>query len=182
MNVPLGIVAGAPVLELPARAASVERAAHRGRRLDSGSRCWSSASARCRPCSSAATASTGSRATSSSRSPLIAAVSLGAFVWHELRVAHPVVDLRVFRHRALAVGCVYGALVGVGLYGSVFLFPLFTQQVLHWSSWQSGLGIAPSSLATAHHDADRRPAGLARRAGAALRDRRRALRPDAAAR
>ena len=80
---------------------------------------------------------------------LIAAASLVAFVWHELRAVHPVVDLRVFRHRALGVACACGAILGVGLYGSVFLFPLFTQQVLHWSSWQSGIAIAPSSLATA---------------------------------
>jgi DHA2 family multidrug resistance protein len=77
------------------------------------------------------------------------AVSLCAFVWHELRVEHPVVDLRVFRHRSLTIGSIYGAMMGVGLYGSVFLFPLFTQQVLRWSSWQSGIAIAPSSLATA---------------------------------
>ena len=75
--------------------------------------------------------------------------SSSLFVWHELRVEHPIVDLRVLRHRALVVGCVYGALIGVGLYGSVFLFPLFTQQVLRWTSWQSGLAIPPSSLATA---------------------------------
>jgi len=79
----------------------------------------------------------------------LAVSSLALFIWHELRVEHPIVDLRVLRHRALAVGCVYGALVGVGLYGSVFLFPLFTQQLLHWNSWQSGLGIAPSALMTA---------------------------------
>ncbi|MGH7290736.1 MAG: DHA2 family efflux MFS transporter permease subunit, partial [Myxococcota bacterium] len=80
---------------------------------------------------------------------LVAAGSLAVFIWHELRAEHPVVDLRVFRHRALAVACACGAVLGVGLYGSVFLFPLFTQQVLHWSSWQSGIAIAPSSLATA---------------------------------
>jgi DHA2 family multidrug resistance protein len=80
---------------------------------------------------------------------LVAAAALVTFVWHELRVRDPVVDLRVLRHRSLVVGCVYGTLVGVGLYGSVFLFPIFTQEVLHWSSWQSGLGIAPSALATA---------------------------------
>jgi DHA2 family multidrug resistance protein len=80
---------------------------------------------------------------------MAAAGSLVFFVWHELRTDHPVVDLRVFRHRSLTIGSVYGALMGVGLYGSVFLFPLFTQQVLRWSSWQSGLAIAPSSLATA---------------------------------
>jgi DHA2 family multidrug resistance protein len=80
---------------------------------------------------------------------IVAALSIAAFVWHELRAAHPVVDLRVFRHRALVVGCVYGVAMGVGLYGSVFLFPLFTQQVLRWTSWQSGMAILPSSIATA---------------------------------
>ncbi|HTO68301.1 MAG TPA: DHA2 family efflux MFS transporter permease subunit [Myxococcota bacterium] len=78
-----------------------------------------------------------------------ASISLVVFVWHELRIPNPVVDLRVLRHRALTVGCIYGAVMGVGLYGSVFLFPLFTQEVLRWSSWQSGIAIAPSSLATA---------------------------------
>ncbi len=80
---------------------------------------------------------------------LAAVLSLGCFVWHELHTEHPVVDLRVFRHRSLTIGTIYGAMMGVGLYGSVFLFPLFTQQVLRWSSWQSGIAIAPSSLATA---------------------------------
>jgi DHA2 family multidrug resistance protein len=79
----------------------------------------------------------------------ISALAIALFVWHELRTEHPVVDLRVFRHRALVVGCVYGVAMGVGLYGSVFLFPLFTQQVLRWTSWQSGMAILPSSLATA---------------------------------
>lgn len=80
---------------------------------------------------------------------LFSAVAIVAFVWHELRTPHPVVDLRVFRHRALIVGCVYGVAMGIGLYGSVFLFPLFTQQVLRWTSWQSGMAILPSSIATA---------------------------------
>ena len=78
-----------------------------------------------------------------------ALVALAAFVWHELRTPHPIVDLRVFRHRALQVGCIYGAAMGVGLYGSIFLFPLFTQQLLRWTSWQSGMAILPSSIATA---------------------------------
>ena len=75
--------------------------------------------------------------------------ALTTFVWHELRTEHPVVDLRVFRHRALVVGCTYGAAMGVGLYGSVFLFPIFTQGVLRWTAWQSGLAILPSTLMTA---------------------------------
>ncbi len=80
---------------------------------------------------------------------LTSTVALAWFVRHELATAHPVVDLRVFRHRALVVGCTYGAAMGIGLYGSVFLFPLFTQGVLRWTAWQSGLAILPSTLTTA---------------------------------
>jgi DHA2 family multidrug resistance protein len=80
---------------------------------------------------------------------VVAAAALGLFVAHELRSPHPVVDLRVFRHRALVVGCTYGTAMGIGLYGCIFLFPLFTQQTLHWTAWQSGVAIVPSSVATA---------------------------------
>ena len=80
---------------------------------------------------------------------VVAAAALAIFVWHELRCAHPVVDLRVLRHRALVVGCAWGVAMGIGLYGSIFLFPIFTQQVLRWTSWQSGMAILPSSIATA---------------------------------
>jgi DHA2 family multidrug resistance protein len=76
-------------------------------------------------------------------------VALLCFVAHELRCKQPVVDLRVLRHRALSAGCVFGVVMGVGLYGSVFLFPIFTQSLLGWTSWQSGLAILPSSIATA---------------------------------
>lgn len=71
------------------------------------------------------------------------------FVWRELTAAHPVVDLRVLRHRSLAVGCIYGMLLGLGLYGSVFLFPVYTQSLLRFTAWQSGLAALPSSIATA---------------------------------
>lgn len=80
---------------------------------------------------------------------VISAIALVSFVRHELRTDHPVVDLRVFRHRALVVGCTYGMAMGVGLYGSIFLFPIFTQNVLHWTSWQSGVAVLPSTLMTA---------------------------------
>jgi len=76
-------------------------------------------------------------------------LALILFIAYELRREQPVVDLRILRHRALAAGCVFGVVMGVGLYGSVFLFPVFTQSLLGWTSWQSGLAILPSSIATA---------------------------------
>jgi len=80
---------------------------------------------------------------------ILAVVGAAAFVWRELTAVHPVVDLRVLKHRSLLVGCTYGTLLGLGLYGSIFLLPVYTQSLLRWTAWQSGLVALPSSLATA---------------------------------
>src|SRR5207253_1864211 len=46
---------------------------------------------------------------------VVSAISLIAFVWHELTTEHPVVDLRILNSRQLAVGVVFGRGVGLGL-------------------------------------------------------------------
>jgi DHA2 family multidrug resistance protein len=78
-----------------------------------------------------------------------AAIGLVGLVYRELTTENPVIDLRVLRRRSLAIGCMLGTLMGVGLYGSIFLFPVFSQSLLSWSAWNSGLAILPSSIATA---------------------------------
>jgi len=78
-----------------------------------------------------------------------AAAGAVAFVWRELAAEHPIVDLRILRKRQVAVGCTLGAVTGMGLYGCIFLFPVFTQSLLGWNAWTSGLAILPSSLTTA---------------------------------
>jgi len=79
----------------------------------------------------------------------VALVSGICFVWHELHTPHPVVDLRILRNKPLLLGCIYGAAFGIGLYGSIFLFPIFTQGMLHWTSWKSGIFVLPSTVTTA---------------------------------
>src|SRR5262245_7544096 len=89
------------------------------------------------------------------QSPLVTALALVSFfglvalVIHELRTDHPVVDLRVLRQRPLVVGCLLGAVTTGGLYGCIFLFPVYTQSLLGWPAWNSGLAVLPSSLTTA---------------------------------
>jgi DHA2 family multidrug resistance protein len=76
-------------------------------------------------------------------------LGIAGLIYRELTTENPVIDLRVLRRRSLAIGCVLGIGMGVGLYGSIFLFPVFSQSLLAWSAWNSGLAILPSSLATA---------------------------------
>jgi MFS transporter, DHA2 family, multidrug resistance protein len=80
---------------------------------------------------------------------IVAALAIVLFVVRELTAEEPVVDLRVLRHSCLSVGCALGVVMGVGLYGSIFLFPVYSQTLLGWTAWDSGMAILPSSIATA---------------------------------
>jgi len=78
-----------------------------------------------------------------------AAVGLGLFIWRELVIDDPAVDLRVLRHRSLAAGSVYSLVLGMGLYGVMFAVPIFVQDYLHFTALQSGLLLMPGALASA---------------------------------
>ena len=79
----------------------------------------------------------------------VALVSLALFIWRELATANPVVDLHVLRDRSLAVGTIFTFILGFGLYSSVFIFPVFAQNLLGFTAMQTGLILLPGSLATA---------------------------------
>jgi DHA2 family multidrug resistance protein len=72
-----------------------------------------------------------------------------ALVWRELTVREPVIDFRVMRHRDVTIGVVIGIVFGVGLFGSVFVLPIFLQNMLHMTAWQTGMVILPGAIMTA---------------------------------
>ncbi len=58
----------------------------------------------------------------------LAAVSLAsgvAFVRRSLNVFHPVVELKTLSNRSFAIGCILSFVLGIGLFGSVYLMPVF---------------------------------------------------------
>jgi len=80
---------------------------------------------------------------------VISAASLVSFVWHELTTESPVVDLRILKSRQLAVGVVFGMVLGVCLYATVFVLPVYLQNLQHFTANQTGLVILPGALASA---------------------------------
>lgn len=56
---------------------------------------------------------------------VLAALSGAGFVRRSLIVEAPVVDLRSFANRSFAVGCLLSFVLGIGLFGSVYLMPVF---------------------------------------------------------
>jgi DHA2 family multidrug resistance protein len=78
-----------------------------------------------------------------------AALALVAFVWHELRAAEPIVNLRILRNRQLAAGVAFAVILGFALYSSVFALPVFLQNLLGYSAWDTGRVILPGAIASA---------------------------------
>jgi DHA2 family multidrug resistance protein len=67
---------------------------------------------------------------------------VGAGCWLVRRsLAHerPMVDLRLFADRGFTMGCAYSFVLGAGLYGSVYLLPLFLGYVRDHGALQIGL-------------------------------------------
>jgi DHA2 family multidrug resistance protein len=58
---------------------------------------------------------------------LLVLTSAGAigFVRRTLRASHPIVSLITFADRSFAIGCVLSFVLGIGLFGSVYLMPVF---------------------------------------------------------
>src|SRR5207237_2081844 len=85
------------------------------------------------------------------RLTIVAAVSLIALLWRDLAPtnAHPVVNFRILSNRDLAGSIFLFFTMGFGLYGGVFLFPLFTQTLLHFTPTETGLTLMPGGIATA---------------------------------
>ncbi len=78
--------------------------------------------------------------------------SLVSFVWlvvHELRTDEPVIDFRILKNRQLATGVLMGGLLGFALFGSVFVLPVFLQQLHQFTANQTGMVILPGAIASA---------------------------------
>ena len=80
---------------------------------------------------------------------IVSVVGLALFIWRELATDRPAVNLRVLRHRSLAAGSLYSAVLGMGLYGALFAVPIFAQSVLHYTATQTSMLLFPGALASA---------------------------------
>ncbi len=79
----------------------------------------------------------------------VAAVGVALFVWRELTARRPAVDLRLMANLAFSSATALGGVLGLALNGSLFLLPLFLQNLLGFDATQSGLAMMPRSLALA---------------------------------
>ena len=86
--------------------------------------------------------------------PYIAALTIAtilaaiAFIWRELSTDHPVVNFRILKYRSFTIGIFTSFALGFALYGSMFTFPVFCQNLLGFTAQQTGELMFPGGLAT----------------------------------
>ena len=79
----------------------------------------------------------------------IAIVSAAAFFAWELRVPRPLVDFKLLANSRFAAAAAVSAIFGAGLFGSVYLVPLFVQTIQHLTPLAAGLLLMPAGLVLA---------------------------------
>ncbi|MFL5762549.1 MAG: DHA2 family efflux MFS transporter permease subunit [Bacteroidia bacterium] len=80
---------------------------------------------------------------------VIAVVGLIAFIYRELSIDYPAVNIRLYKNYNLAMGSIMNLMLGMLLFGTVFIFPLFVQISLGWTATKTGTFMIPSALCTA---------------------------------
>jgi DHA2 family multidrug resistance protein len=80
---------------------------------------------------------------------VVALATGGGFILWELSTPHRILELRLFREPGFAAASVVAVAYGMGLYGSTYVVPLFTQTIARYSAAQSGLLLLPGGLVLA---------------------------------
>ena len=80
------------------------------------------------------------------RLSIIASVALALFLWIELTAAKPLLNLRLLARRSFGFGVVANFLLGVALYGSVFILPVYLSRIQGYNAEQIGMVLAWTGL------------------------------------
>ena len=80
------------------------------------------------------------------RLSVIAAVALTLFLWIELTAKKPLLNLRLLLRRYFGFGVLANVLLGVALYGSVYILPVYLSRIQGYNAEQIGMVLAWTGL------------------------------------
>jgi MFS transporter, DHA2 family, multidrug resistance protein len=80
------------------------------------------------------------------RLSVISAVSLTVFLWIELTAKKPLLNLRLLFRRNFGFGILANFLLGIALYGSVYILPVYLSRIQGYNAEQIGMVLAWTGL------------------------------------
>ncbi|RTK92782.1 MAG: DHA2 family efflux MFS transporter permease subunit [Rickettsiales bacterium] len=70
---------------------------------------------------------------------ILIGISFVCLMFRELTFENPIIDLSAYKNKNFSLGCIYAFILGVGLFGSVYLLPLFLFSVSGFNTLQIGV-------------------------------------------
>lgn len=68
------------------------------------------------------------------------------FIWRQLTMEHPMLEMRVFKSSTFTLTTVIGSILNIASVGAGFIVPIFLQTILGKSAFTSGLTLLPGAL------------------------------------
>ncbi len=75
-----------------------------------------------------------------------AALAFLAFVIWEMLTESPLLQIRLFTNPMFAISSMVGFIFGAGMFGSLYILPLFVRTVQHFTATKAGLFLMPSGM------------------------------------
>lgn len=69
----------------------------------------------------------------------VAVIAFAAFIWHEKRISHPMLELSIFKNWAFSAGNLAGTLSFMAMFANTMLLPFFLHDVLAFPPGKIGL-------------------------------------------
>jgi len=76
----------------------------------------------------------------------ISIIAFVVFITTELTVEEPLIDLRLLKNPNFGISAIIMLLFGIGVFGGVFLLPLYLQNSLGYTAFQSGMVFLPVGI------------------------------------
>ncbi|CAM3045927.1 DHA2 family efflux MFS transporter permease subunit [Sporolactobacillus spathodeae] len=77
---------------------------------------------------------------------IIGIISLILFVWRELVIENPILDLKVFRYKIFTLTTIINIFITMAMFAAMILLPIYLQNIRSFTPLQSGLLLLPGAL------------------------------------
>ncbi|WP_035100782.1 DHA2 family efflux MFS transporter permease subunit [Aneurinibacillus terranovensis] len=80
---------------------------------------------------------------------MVSVVSLSLFIYRELTTDHPLLDIRLFVLSDFTYGLLVNSLMMIGMFGVVFLIPIYAESLLGLTAMKTGIMMLPQTITQA---------------------------------
>ena len=77
---------------------------------------------------------------------VVGVIVIGLFVWRQLHLEHPFLELRVFKSPIFTIAAILSGVVNMAMVGAEMVLPLYIQNIRWESTFHSGLMLLPGAL------------------------------------